>query len=256
MLDASEIDNKIRKLGELRTSYRRKHKELKILSGISYEDLYGKSVEKTLMVVKEYIRGATSFKKELAEKKSLVDLKTQKSKRRSELFLEDEVRSTIRSLHSVFTTEVKKLTDDEVVDRRSNLCKQIEKFPNVTKLIHELLESTNQVTETKFDDILSSYHNLRKLKDSYNSSVDKETKSREITILEIFSESKLKISLPEFNGYESKLDMYTFQSEFLKIHQRTTPKRMMVDVLKITCLRDQHCHFSGVLLILMKYGKD
>ena len=98
MLDASEFDDKIRKLEELRTVYRRKHKELKVLSGISYENLYGKSVEKFLMLVKEYIRGANSFKKELAEKKSLVDLKTQESKRRSELFLEDELRSTIRSL--------------------------------------------------------------------------------------------------------------------------------------------------------------
>ena len=102
MLDASEIDNKISKLKELRTGYRRKHKELKILSGISYEDLYGKSVEKTLMLVKEYTRGGNSFKKELAEKKLLVDLKTEESKRRSELFLEDDVRSTIKSLHSVY----------------------------------------------------------------------------------------------------------------------------------------------------------
>ena len=34
MLYSSEIDNKISKLEELRTGYRRKHKELKILSGI------------------------------------------------------------------------------------------------------------------------------------------------------------------------------------------------------------------------------
>ena len=102
----------------------------------------------------------------------------------------------------------------------------------MTKLIHKLLESTNPVTEAKNDDILSSYHNLRKLKDSYASSVHKEGKSREITKLEIFRESKLKISLPKFNGYESKLDIYTFQSEFLKIYQRRTPKIMMADVLK------------------------
>ena len=108
MLDASEIDNKISKLEELRTGYRGKHKELKILSGISYEDLYGRGVEKTLMMVKEYIRDANSFKNKLAEKKSLTDLKAQESKRRSKLFLEDEVRSIIRSLYGVFTTDVKK----------------------------------------------------------------------------------------------------------------------------------------------------
>ena len=113
------------------------------------------------MLVKEYIKGATSFKKELAEKKSLVNLKTQESKRRSELFLEDEIRSTIRSLHGVFTTDVKKLTDN-VADQRTNLYTQIQKFTNKTQLIHELLESTNPVTKIEID-ILSSYHTLRKL---------------------------------------------------------------------------------------------
>ena len=44
MLDASETDSKISKLEEFRTSYRRNHNELKILSGISYENLYGKKM--------------------------------------------------------------------------------------------------------------------------------------------------------------------------------------------------------------------
>ena len=116
--------------------------------------------------------------------------------------MEDEVRSIIRSLKGVFTKDVKKLTDDEVADRRSNLSKQTEKFTNMSKLIHELLESANPVTETKVGDILSSYQNLRKLRDSFASSVDKVAKSREITKLEIFSESTLKNNLPKFNSYE------------------------------------------------------
>ena len=65
-----------------------------------------------------------------------------------------------------------------------------------------------------------SHHN-------YTSSVNEEAKSREITKLENFNESNLKISLPKFNGYKSMLDIYTFQSEFLKIHQKTTSKRMI-----------------------------
>ena len=32
--------------------------------------------------------------------------------------------------------------------------------------------------------------------------------------------------------YESKLDIYSFKSEFLKIYERTTPKQMMPDLLK------------------------
>ena len=84
------------------------------------------------------------------------------------------------------TLYVKKLTDQELADRRNNLSQQIQKFINMTKLILELLESTNPVAEMEVDDILSNYHNLRKLKDSNDSSVDEEAKSREITMLQIF----------------------------------------------------------------------
>ena len=73
------------------------------------------------MLVKKYMRGVNSFKKELAEKKWLVDLKTQESKRRSNIYLE---------IYSVFTTDIKKLTDDDVTDRRSNLFRQIKKLTN------------------------------------------------------------------------------------------------------------------------------
>ena len=108
----------------------------------------------------------------------------------------------------MFTIHVKKLTDDEVVHRRINLSKEIEKFTNMKKLIHELLELTNPATETKVDDILSRYHNLRKLKDSDASLVDKEALSGEIAKLKIFNESKLKINSPKFNNYGSKFDIY------------------------------------------------
>lgn len=74
-MDASKSYTKIRKLEELRTSYRKKHKELKILSGISYEDIHGENIKKMLMLFKTYTRGANRLKKELAERKLLIDLK-------------------------------------------------------------------------------------------------------------------------------------------------------------------------------------
>ena len=50
--------------------------------------------------------------------------------------------------------------------------------------------------------------------------------------------------------------IYTFRSEFLKIHQRTTPKRMMADALKNNLLEGhQHYHFSKVLVILKNMGE-
>ena len=66
----------------------------------------------------------------------------------------------------MFITDVKKLTNDEVADQRSNLSKKTRKFTNMEKLIHELLESINPVTEMEVDGILSTWHSVRKLKDS------------------------------------------------------------------------------------------
>ena len=57
------------------------------------------------------------------------------------------------------------------------------------------------------------------LRDSHASSANEETKSREISKMEIFNKSKMKNSLQKSNGYESELDMHTFQSDVLKIHQ-------------------------------------
>lgn len=74
-MDASKSYTKISKLEELRTSYRKKHKELKILSGISYEDFHEENIKQMLMLFKTYTRGANRLKKELAERKLLVDFK-------------------------------------------------------------------------------------------------------------------------------------------------------------------------------------
>lgn len=67
--------------------------------------------------------------------------------------------------------------------------------------------------------------------------------------LATFNESKLKIHLPKFSGYESKLDIYTFQSEFMKVYERTIPKRVLPDLLKNNLL-------EGAALSLVSSVKD
>ena len=70
------------------------------------------------------------------------------------------------------------------------------------------------------------------MKDVYTQAINDEANEREISKQEMFKESKLKINLPKFSGYDPKLDIYTFSSEFMKIYKRTPPKRMMSDILK------------------------
>ena len=88
------------------------------------------------------------------------------------------------------------------------------------------------VAKDEVDEIMPNYSNISLLKEEYFKDINNEVKNREIKKQKLFNESKLRINLPKSSGYESKLDIYSFQSEFLKISERTTPKRMMPDLLK------------------------
>ena len=52
----SEVDYKITKIEELRTSYRKLHNDLKILSEASYEELYRRDKERQFSSMKDYIK--------------------------------------------------------------------------------------------------------------------------------------------------------------------------------------------------------
>ena len=84
----------------------------------------------------------------------------------------------------------------------------------------------------KVDEIMVNYSNISQLKENYFKDINNKVKNREITKQKLFNVSKLRIDLLKFSGYETKLDIYSFQSEFLKIYERTTPKRMTSDLLK------------------------
>ena len=99
----SEIEGKINKVEQLRTSYRKKHKELKLMLGSRYGEVYEKYHDKKLSSVKEYIKKANHFKKEMIEHNSKADIKLEASKIRSKVFLFEEVETTIKSLYGKFS---------------------------------------------------------------------------------------------------------------------------------------------------------
>ena len=138
----------------------------------------------------------------------------------------------MRNLQSTLKTDVKHLNDDEVKERKIGLLKPIERTENLSKMIHNLLECSTSVAKDEVDEIMANYSNISLLKEQYFKDTNNEVKNKDITKQKLFNESKLKINLPKFSGYESKLDIYSFQSEVLKIYERTAPKRMIPDLLK------------------------
>jgi len=88
------------------------------------------------------------------------------------------------------------------------------------------------------DIIGEKYIKLTKMNSSYLELLKKQIEKREVYKQRSFDESKLNIHLDKFSGYNSKTDIYTFQTDFNKLYTHNTPKRMLPDLLKINLLAD------------------
>ena len=121
----AEVDCKISKIEELRTSYRKLHNKLEILSEASYEGLYERDKERQLSLMKDYIKKGNNLKKYAAAKKSEADIKVNISKARSEMFLVQEVKTSISYLQEIFKVDITNINDDEIKSRKDDMPKKL-----------------------------------------------------------------------------------------------------------------------------------
>ena len=114
----SEVDYKINKTEELRTSYRKLHNELKILAEASYEELYGRDKERQLSSMKDYFKKGNNLGKYAPAKKSEAEcIKVNVSKARTEMFLVQKVKTSISYLEEIFKVGISNINDDDCKSR-------------------------------------------------------------------------------------------------------------------------------------------
>ena len=191
-----------------------------------------------MQTMKNYIKNVKPLKEDMSERKSKADIKHKGTKLRSELFLGEEVKSSIAHLEEVFRKDVKVMKDDKILTREADLPKELQKMDKKSNMLHRLLESSNSVVENQIDNIMKRYNEINKMKDTYYEAINRKSTVTGISKQELFNKSKLRINLPRFSGYDTKLVIYSFQKEFTKIYKRTTPKRMMPDILKNNLLEE------------------
>ena len=110
---------------------------------------------------------ANMVKRDKRVRKLIPDTKSITSNKRSEEFLVQEVKTTMRNLHSTLKTDVKHLSNDEVKERKSGLLKLIERTENLSKMVHNLLECSKSVAKDEVDEIMANYSNISLLKEEY-----------------------------------------------------------------------------------------
>ena len=110
---------------------------------------------------------ANMVKRDKRVRKLKPDTKSITSNKRSEEFLVQEVKTTMRNLQSTLKTDVKHLSNDEVKERKSGLLKLIERTENLSKMVHNLLECSKSVAKDEVDEIMANYSNISLLKEEY-----------------------------------------------------------------------------------------
>ena len=190
------------------------------------------------------------YRKELRGEESLRQKQSEESLLSSQTFMYTEVDNSIQQLYKSFSTKPEEMSFDDLVNAKSNLPNLMRNMKSLSTMIKELLCIKNtKADERTNDNLTEKYHKFCALKERYVDKLHESIKVNEVKKQETFQSSKLNIKLQKFKGYDSTNDIYTFQSNFEKIHLKSTPKTLLPDVLK-------NNYLEGAALTLVKENND
>ena len=232
-----DFDRINQKIEDLRSIYRGKHNQLKSsLSNPEYADRYADRYKNKVDTIKNYIKNLKQERwciRNEADTKAQDVAKVQKSKFQ---FLEGEVDAAITRLAVLLSLEDEDWeaeADEQISRRRVEITEQVKEVTAISTTIKELVEAaTDEDALEKVQVKKRKYEALLTLKDEYYSRLHKEVKDRQIDEKKAFNKSKLNIKFPKFKGHESREDIYTFQSNFEKVHLKGTPRHLLPDLIK------------------------
>ena len=243
-MSAEDYDAYIERMEEYRKKYKTVERTLKKkVDATLYKDDYSMTINDALNGIKNCIMEAKSRKSQLRQTAMSFELaeKASKEQQRKETqiqsqeaaeFLVQEVFRIIAELKSEFekTTAV---DDEELLRRKEDYSEnslQMERLSNKIQQTYQILPANYDVRIV--NRLKLEYDAVVRLKKTYDSNLEAQIKERELLKEKAFQTSALNINIPMFKGYQSTVDIYTFQSEFEKLYLRTTPKKLLPDLLK------------------------
>ena len=81
------------------------------------------------------------------------------------------------------------------------MSKYLQQLDNLSKKMQNLLECPNSGIEDQIEDVVEGYNHIKKLKNVYLQTIKDEIARWEISKLELFNESELKINHSKFSWY-------------------------------------------------------
>ena len=146
----------------------------------------------------------------------------------------------MKELNEEFKIKPDEIEDEHLLQIKNEIKETNNKMDRLLLRIKDLLPLTQAwdlEQEEAIRKITTDYQHLITQKNEYCTFI-KECSRRKLSKEKSFKTSNLNIKLQKFRGYESSADIYTFRSEFEKVYSRSTPRRILPDVLKNNFLED------------------
>ena len=148
--------------------------------------------------------------------------------------------------------KLKTSTDFQILDLQKDLVSVDKEMREIFGVVTAFSKIAATCGDEK-EDLLKEPEALKQsaldARNKYAKELHQISSSRDITEDKLKSQSSLEIELGKFQGYESKMDIYTFKSDFEKLIQPKIQKPYWVDTLKKNYL-------SGPALILVEKLDD
>ena len=239
-----EVNNCVSRAEDLRSVYRLKHSEYSKICE-DYENSEQKTdYEMRIASVKRYLKKLKDRKKFLKDEDTMRESEVQE---KTSKFLIKEIHKNLSEL-SIELDYITEFNDEQITTKKAAIPQVEKKLVGVANSIKDLLAHKDSSIKTEVDKITTAYDGLCNMKRNYVHFIIKEAESRELSKKELFNAAKLNIHLGKFSGYDSKSDIFTFQSEFADLNQ-LTPKRYHARKLK-------NNHLEGAALALVKNVDD
>ena len=247
-----DIDFNVKRVEELRSTYRIIQKEIAVRIEEEKFEQHQKSSVTLFNSIKEYIIAAKKHRRTIKERHASVNqieiqnkIINEKQKYR---FIADEIIRNINDLEKAFSVNLKKCTDAEIKLRKQELINHNQDVKTLLAHFKSLMEMSCHDT-AEVNKLQLNYSSLLEIKTLYSKNLSHEIEEREIEKRDNFKSSTLNINLPKFNGYNSSIDIYTFQTQFEKIYLKITPTSFLPDLLKNNYLENS-------ALLLVKHVDD
>ena len=147
----------------------------------------------------------------------------------------------MKELNDEFKIKPNEIEDEHLLQMKNKIKENNNKMDRLSSRIKNLLslkQAWDLEQEEAIRNIYAVYQRLITRKNEYCTFIKEECSRKELSKEESFKTSNLKIKLQKLRGYEFSADIYTFRSEFEKVNSRSTPRRILPDVLKNNFLED------------------